>query len=70
MQAAAEADKAEAEAKAAQKSAKSAPKSRSGSSRSSGQDDSMLEQVVKSRAFKNAMNTAAREIVKGIFKRR
>jgi len=74
MQAATAAAQAETEAKAAEKAAKSlpksAPKSRSGSSRSSTKDDSMLEQVVKSRAFKNAMNTAAREIVKGLFKRR
>jgi hypothetical protein len=33
-------------------------------------DDSLLEEVVKSSAFKNAMNTAARELVRSVFKRR
>ncbi|GAB7003609.1 DUF853 family protein [Nocardioides sp. AN3] len=33
-------------------------------------DDSLLEDVVKSSAFKSAMNTAARELVKSIFKKR
>jgi DNA helicase HerA-like ATPase len=34
------------------------------------EEDSTLERVVKSAAFKNAMNTAAREIVRSMFKRR
>ena len=33
-------------------------------------DDSLLEDVVKSSAFKNAMNTAARELVRSMFKRK
>jgi DNA helicase HerA-like ATPase len=33
-------------------------------------DDSLLEEVVKSSAFKSAVNTAARELVRSVFKRR
>ncbi|MFT4083811.1 MAG: DUF853 family protein [Nocardioides sp.] len=33
-------------------------------------DDNVLEQVVKSSAFKSAMNTATRELMKGLFRRR
>ena len=70
-------EKAEADARAAaeKEAAKQAkdparkPASTKGRSRSR-QDDSVLEQVVKSSAFKSAVNTAAREIVKGLFKRR
>ncbi|MBO0843208.1 MAG: DUF853 family protein [Nocardioides sp.] len=58
-----------AEPEPAAKPAKRTP-SRSGSSRSrKDDDDSMLETVVKSTAFKQAARTAAREIVKGLFKR-
>jgi len=46
------------------------PASRTSSTSRSRKDDSVLEQVVKSSAFKNAVNTAARELVKGLFKRR
>ncbi|HEY9352728.1 MAG TPA: helicase HerA-like domain-containing protein, partial [Nocardioides sp.] len=59
---------AEAEEKAAKKTA---PTKSSGSrSRSRDEDDSMIETVVKSTAFKQAARTAARELVRGIFKRR
>jgi len=33
-------------------------------------EDSTLEKVVRSRAFKTAVNTAAREVMKGLFRRR
>ncbi len=66
--AAAATEKAEAEEKAAAK--RSAPKKSSGSRKQSRDDDSMIESVVKSTAFKQAARTAAREIVRGIFKRR
>jgi hypothetical protein len=33
-------------------------------------DDSLLEEVVKSSAFKSAVNTAARELVRSVFRRR
>ncbi|MFI5624597.1 helicase HerA-like domain-containing protein [Nocardioides sp. NPDC051685] len=70
--AAAAAQKAEAEEKAAQKTAqKTAVKKPSGSRpRSRDDDDSMIETVVKSTAFKQAARTAARELVRGLFKRR
>ncbi|NGN92191.1 DUF853 family protein [Nocardioides sp. KC13] len=62
------AEQAEAEEKAAKKTAAKKP---SGSrSRSRDDDDSMIETVVKSTAFKQAARTAARELVKGLFKRR
>jgi hypothetical protein len=32
------------------------------------EEDSMVESVVKSRAFKDFMSTAAREIARGMFK--
>ncbi|MFT4288336.1 helicase HerA-like domain-containing protein [Nocardioides sp.] len=55
-----EAKKAKVEARA-EKTAKPRPKK---------EEDSAIEKVVKSSAFKQAMNTAAREIVRGMFKRR
>jgi hypothetical protein len=61
-EAAAEAKVAAKQAQAPRTTAKRAPKQPD--------DDSLLEDVVKSSAFKSAMNTAAREIVKSIFKRR
>ncbi|MDH2412643.1 helicase HerA-like domain-containing protein [Nocardioides sp. CER19] len=65
---AAEKAAAEAKAEAAKQAAprKKAPKA----GRSQPDDDSLLEDVVKSSAFKNAMNTAARELVRSMFKRR
>ncbi|MEP9384461.1 helicase HerA-like domain-containing protein [Nocardioides cheoyonin] len=67
-EAAQQAEREQAEAKKAARGARSRPTS--STSRRKQDDDSMLEQVVKSSAFKNAMNTAAREIVKGLFRRR
>jgi uncharacterized protein len=75
MAAAQAAEKAAAEAKAAAKQdaaeqaarKKAAPRK---APRQQHDDDSVLETVVKSSAFKNAVNTAARELVRGIFKKR
>jgi DNA helicase HerA-like ATPase len=67
MAAAQAAEKAAAEAKVAAKQAKAEKTDRP---RPRPEEDSTLEKVVKSTAFKNAMNTAAREIVRSMFKKR
>ncbi|SFC15009.1 hypothetical protein SAMN04487968_10470 [Nocardioides terrae] len=69
MAAAQAAERAEAEAKVAAKQAK-APKESRSRPRSHQDDDSTLEKVVKSSAFKSAMNTAARELMRSMFKKR
>ncbi|WP_299931273.1 helicase HerA-like domain-containing protein [uncultured Nocardioides sp.] len=52
-----------------QKNARVTEKSQSSSRRSTPkEEDSMMESVVKSRAFKDFMSTAAREIARGMFK--
>ena len=52
-----------------QKNARVTEKSQSSSRRSAPkEEDSMVESVVKSRAFKDFMSTAAREIARGMFK--
>ena len=71
MAAAQAAEKAEAEAKeAAKEAAKQAKAEKASRPRPRKEEDSTLEKVVKSSAFKNAMNTAARELVRSMFKRR
>jgi hypothetical protein len=44
------------------------PKPPKGTPRTTPEDDSVVEQVVKSDAFKDFMRTAAREIARGVFK--
>jgi hypothetical protein len=71
MAAARAAEKAAAEAKVAAK--EEAPRKKAQKPQKTARphgDDSLLEEVVKSSAFKNAMNTAARELVKSMFKRK
>jgi len=63
------AERAEKEARAADKQARADKASRP-RPRSRQEDDSTLEKVVKSSAFRNAMNTAARELVRSMFKKR
>jgi len=63
------AERAEKEARAADKQARAGKASRT-RPRSRQEDDSTLEKVVKSSAFRNAMNTAARELVRSMFKKR
>jgi uncharacterized protein len=75
MAAAQAAEKAAAEAKEAakQEAAEKAAEKRSAPRKAphhQKDDDSVLETVVKSSAFKNAVNTAARELVRGMFKKR
>ncbi|GAA1952978.1 DUF853 family protein [Nocardioides panacihumi] len=72
MAAAQAAEKAAAEAKVAAKqdAAEAAARKKAGkTAKPQKDDDSLLEDVVKSSAFKNAMNTAARELVRNMFKR-
>jgi DNA helicase HerA-like ATPase len=70
--AAARAEKAAAEAKAAAKQASAQKRVRRKAQppTTPRDDDSLLEEVVRSSAFKSAMNTAARELVRNVFKRR
>jgi len=59
-----------ARAEKAEKAATRRTTSRSRGGRRDGGDDSVVEQVVRSKVFQQAARTAARELVKGLFRRR